>query len=264
MLSPSHFIVGHPRLRRWLTGLMAPPGERFVTLLGTRLWIAPRLEHGYWRAGKNALNSNVFRYETAGIINLAMLLSEGDTFVDIGANVGLFSATLSRVERLGRGVRFYAFEANPDTFVRLCKGLEGASVEARQTALSDHAGTLVFVPGGVSNAFTTLDHAGDWNIRNEEQEVVCRRLDEEKLEGDRLILKIDVEGQEASVLSGAEGLFEAGRVKAVYLDGFQDKDIPDRLASRGFELFDGWTLEPFAPGGFCLLALDRRCRSSRG
>lgn len=256
-MSFSHYLVTHPRLRRWITRMLISGDERFIELLGGRFLINPQKEHGYYRAERISRNCNPFRYEAAGIINLAMLLEDGDTFVDIGANVGLFCITLSRIQQLGRRVNFYAYEANPDTLIRLQRSAEALPIVVRGVALSERAGTLTFVPGGVSNAFTTEDNAGEWNILSERQTVDCRRLDGEDLAGDRLILKIDVEGQESQVLAGAEGLFHANRVKAVYLDGFKDKGIPKRLQEWGFSLHDGWSLTPADQAGFCLLAVKR-------
>jgi hypothetical protein len=65
-----------------------------------------------------------------------------------------------------------------------------------------------------------------------------------EIAGDSLILKIDVEGHERQVLEGASGLFEARRVKAVYLDEYRDRGVVDFLRERGFTFYDGRTLEP--------------------
>ena len=51
-----------------------------------------------------------------------------------------------------------------------------------------------------------------------------------------------MEEHEWPVLEGAAGLFEKERVKVVYLDGYSDERIPDRLRQWGFTLFDGRTL----------------------
>jgi hypothetical protein len=57
-------------------------------------------------------------------------------------------------------------------------------------------------------------------------------------------MKIDVENHERQVLEGATGLFDAGRVKAVYLDGYADPGVPHFLVERGFALYDGLSLAP--------------------
>ena len=70
----------------------------------------------------------------------------------------------------------------------------------------------------------------------------CCRLDSLDLTGDSLILKIDVEGQELNVLNGATGLFAAGRVKAVFVDGYNDESVETFLRHYGFKLLDGVSL----------------------
>jgi len=130
-------------------------------------------------------------------------------------------------------------------------------VVAHNVALSDHNGTLEFVAGAVSHVFTTVENISSYSIANSRVEIPCRRLDEMDLEGDSLILKIDVEGQELKVLQGASGLFRANRIKAVYLDGYKDKEVEELLKGYGFSLLNGKTLEPTQGSIFSLLALKR-------
>jgi FkbM family methyltransferase len=151
-------------------------------------------------------------------------------------------------------MRIYAFEANPDTYRRLIESLPD-NVQARQIAISDRSGTLEFIDGAVSHVFTTIDHASGYNIKGRTSMVPSCRLDECEIEGDSLIIKIDVEGQEMDVLKGAIGLFEAMRVKAVYLDGYEDPGVGRYLEGFGFRLFDGRTLEPVSGKVFSLLAI---------
>ena len=82
-----------------------------------------------------------------------------------------------------------------------------------------------------------------------------RRLDSFDLSGN-LFPKIDVEGQELDVLHGASAFFEAGRVKAVYVDGFDyDQAIPNFLTGHGMTLLAPVTQRPFPPAGHTALAL---------
>ena len=62
-------------------------------------------------------------------------------------------------------------------------------------------------------------------------------------------------GQEKEVLDGALGLFQAQRIKAVYLDGYKNKEVETILRGHGFALLDGKTLEPDSGDVFNLLAL---------
>lgn len=249
------YFIKQPKLRRFITRLLEGERELDVQLLGTSLRIHSVKEHGYLRASRLAAGSALLREELPVIINLASLLRDGDAFVDIGANVGVYSLTLSRLSRLIPNLRFYAFEANPDTFSRLVVHTQPLGIKAHNLALSDHTGSLEFVAGAVSHVFTTIENASAYSIADTPVSVPCRRLDEMGIEGNSLILKIDVEGQERKVLDGAQGLFQAGRIKAVYLDGYKDKTLEPLLVSHGFSLLDGKTLEPTPGSIFSLLAV---------
>jgi FkbM family methyltransferase len=234
--------------------------EHDVTLLGSPLCVHSIKEHGYLRSWRRAQSSSLFRDEVPVILNLALLLGESDTFVDIGANVGIFVLTLARMQRLYPAARFLAFEANPDTFSRLNPNAVAQGIQTYNVALSDHEGMLEFVGGAVSNIFSTVDNASAYSLPGEKMSVPCKRLDGFDVPGNSIVLKIDVEGHEKEVLNGAAGLFDAGRVKAVYLDGYKDPDVEQFLTRRGFELFDGATLAPTKGGIFRLLALRKSKR----
>lgn len=251
-----HLFLKRPRFRRFVTRLLEGDRELDVSLFGAQVRVHSVKEHGYLRSSRIIANSALLRDETPVILNLAALLADGDTFVDIGANVGIFSLTLARMRSLFPGLRVHAFEANPDTFRRFSVHAGPAGVDARNLAISDHEGTLEFIPGAQSNIFTTVDNASMYSLREEKTvSVPCKRLDQLDLVGDALILKIDVEGQELEVLKGADGLFAARRVKAVYLDGYKDKGVEEFLRARGFKFLEGKTLRPTEGGVFSLLAL---------
>jgi FkbM family methyltransferase len=189
-------------------------------------------------------------------MNLSLLVEDGDTFVDVGANVGLYACTVARRLRLRPGRNLvYAFEPNPDTFRRLERSAVPLGVRAVRCAVSDRAGVLEFVCGAVSNVFTAVEHAAGCHFPNERVTVNCRRLDEMELEGSAFIIKIDVEGHEVNVLQGAVRLFEAGSVKAVYIDGYENPAVEGFLRAHGFEFLDGLTLESIPGGRFNLLAV---------
>jgi FkbM family methyltransferase len=175
------------------------------------------------------------------LITLSMIVRSGDTFLDIGANVGLFSSVLSRVRNIASDVKFYAFEANPDTAERLDQTLSGTDVTIVNYAISDADGELQFCDGTTSAVFAPVQHATQFNIESG-RSVTCKRLDSLDITGNSLILKIDVEGHEMEVIAGAEKFFETNRVKAVFVDGYSDPLVPLHLVERGFKLFDAHTL----------------------
>jgi FkbM family methyltransferase len=249
------YFIKRPKLRQFVTRLLEGDREQDVALLGASIRVHSIKEHGYLRASRIVRNSSLLRDELPTIINLAALFRDGDTFVDIGANVGIYSITLARIHRILPRTRFYAFEANPDTFSRLSVHAHEMGVYAHNLALSDQTGSLDFVGGAVSHVFTTVENVSDYSIPSRRVSVPCRRLDEIEIIGNSLILKIDVEGHEKNVLDGALRLFQECRIKAVYLDGYKDKSVESFLAGHGFTLLDGKTLEPTKGNIFSLLAM---------
>ena len=260
------YFIKQPKLRRFVTRLIEGDRTHDVQLLGTTFRLHSIKDHGYLRASRMAASSSLLRDELPVIINLASLFREGDTFVDIGANVGIYSLTLARLHRLLPKTQFYAFEANPDTFARLSIHTAALGIQASNIALSDHDGTLEFVSGAVSHVFTTVENASAYSISSSRVSVPCRRLDKLDISGTSLILKIDVEGQEKNVLDGSLELFQAHRVKAVYLDGYKDRGVESFLTANGFTLLEGKTLEPTTGAVFSLLAIrnDQMAESGGG
>ncbi len=113
-----HFIK-KPAVRRFITRLIEGDRDLVVSLFGGKLKVNSVREHGYLRASRAGAWSSVFGDEAAVLMSLASLLPRIDTIVDAGANVGLFSVTLGRFQKLFPDLKIVAFEADPDTFSRL-------------------------------------------------------------------------------------------------------------------------------------------------
>ncbi|MFN2508807.1 MAG: FkbM family methyltransferase [Chthoniobacterales bacterium] len=250
------YFIKQPQVRQFVTRTLERDEDLDVTLFGTRLHINSVKEHGYLRASRKLGSHSALHDEAGVLVTLALLLGPGDTFVDVGANVGLFVCTLARRRSLPGDVRFYAFEANPDTFRRLAASASDLDVTVQQAAISDHAGELEFLTGAVSHVFAESSNRNDYHFSKQTPlRVKAQRLDHSRIEGNSIVVKIDVEGQELNVLAGATGLFEQDRVKAVYLDGYKDEQVAGFLRERGFSFFDGRTLRPAEPPIFSLLAV---------
>jgi FkbM family methyltransferase len=256
-LFDKHFIK-RPAVRRFITRLIEGDRDLEVSLFGGKLNVNSVREHGYLRASRTGAWSSVFGDEAAVLMSLASLLSQIDTIVDAGANVGLFSVTLGRFQKLFPGLKIFAFEADPDTFSRLKRNLSSPNQTACNFAVGEEPGTLTFVRGAVSHVTTTVDQANAYSLA-ETFEVECRRLDSFDVPGANVLLKIDVEGQELAVLRGASRWFDHGRCAVVYIDGFERRsEVIAFLKGHDFALFDGRTLEPARDDTFSLLAIRRQ------
>jgi len=143
-------------------------------------------------------------------------LRPGDTFVDVGAFIGLY--TIGVGLRLKDSVRVIAFEPDIHNFsllrehVRL-NGLD-EQVELHHAAVSDKDGKFQFLADGSSEARLVSSNRKDTTI------VDVVTLDS-AFKGSRIdMLKIDVEGYEEMVLRGANRLLHTPELKprAIFIE----------------------------------------------
>jgi FkbM family methyltransferase len=252
-----HQINERPRLREMLTKLLHGTRDRDVSLFNRSLRINALREAGYYRAARLAAANSLLRDETLVLQRVSMMLGPHTTFVDIGANIGIFSSVIADAGRVFDDFRVVAFEASPQTHDRLAVNAVRFGFTAINVALAAEAGELDFAEGAVSGVSTIREYAGVAHIAGRGFRVESRRLDSFDLPG-RLVIKIDVEGMELAVLEGARGLFDAGRVAAVYLDEFADKPaVLAFLAGCGFDLLAPARLMPFHDRAKALFAVKR-------
>ncbi|HVD59447.1 MAG TPA: FkbM family methyltransferase [Gemmatimonadaceae bacterium] len=225
------------RLRRLLAP--AQPGLKTVKLpWGVELRVDPDefIGASIWATGVHdlAVSEAIYR-----------LLDDGDTAVDVGANIGYTTSIMA--VRAGRRGRVMAFEPHPMVFDQLA---ENAALLARseaacrpelyKTALSDRTGQgmLVTDQGWTANrGLARIDDASN-SAGIEATSVEIKRLDE--VIGDQSIslLKLDVEGHEAEVLRGASRLLERGLIRTViYEETAGDSGVTHQILSdAGFTL----------------------------
>ncbi|MBR0695054.1 FkbM family methyltransferase [Bradyrhizobium lablabi] len=221
---------------------------RFVTFrfpAGYRMRFYPSsMSAGLWR-------NRAFRSDDVDFVG--GYLRPGETFVDVGANVGQLSlAAAMRVTPSGRVI---AIEAHP----RTCKYLEGnvrlndLNIEVHNTAIGSAHGELFFTDfhSDDMNFASATPPPGGATLR-----VPVRPLD--SIIGDRPVdlLKVDVEGFEVDLLKGASRT--VGNCRCLYMEdselnlrraGTSRAELYRRLNDHGFDLFhlrDG-QLEPASP-----------------
>jgi FkbM family methyltransferase len=249
-------FIKQPKLRRFVTRVLYGSSAVRVPLLGAEHLIHSELENGYLRAFRHSRSLSLFRDEASVLINLANLIEDDCSFLDIGANIGIYSAIIARLGALKKGLSVFAFEVDPKTFSRLRENALRHSFRAENVALADSEREVQFVRGAVSHVTTTIEERNRYNIAGETFTARCVPLSAFDIPGSSIVMKIDVEGGEYEVLLGARKFFAEGRVKAVYFDGVSKlAEAQAFLAEFGFRLLDGKTLQPFKPGMFSLLAL---------
>jgi FkbM family methyltransferase len=183
-------------------------------------------------------------------------LGPGSLFVDVGANVGLY--TIWSIEA---GAEVIAVEPSRIARQRLVSNLElnGYSAELVPAALGETEGTLRLTTELDNQNHLLLSADGE---AVESEQVPVLTLD--GLVGDRTVggLKVDVEGAELLVLRGARRLLAEQRIKLIQLEWNesslslleQDRTpIAELLSSNGYELFradERGDLAPLSDFGF--------------
>lgn len=138
--------------------------------------------------------------------------------VDVGAHFGVesrrFAAMLPQAE-------VFAFEMMPSTFETLSRNVAGEPrIRPHCCGLSNEAGS-VNVSVESNSQQNSLHHSVAPLAGGATEAVALRRLDEMAGElgiGTIDLLKVDAEGHDLQVLQGASALFDAGRVRAVFVE----------------------------------------------
>ncbi|MBO6559497.1 MAG: FkbM family methyltransferase [Nisaea sp.] len=144
------------------------------------------------------------------------LLKPGDHVVDVGANIGAMSLFFSDVVGVEGTVR--AFEASPFAFGLLRHNIElngRANVICRRAIVSDVSGSGSFIDPDVAR-IDTVDF-GSLSVAVHPGRIPGEFVETEKVRIDDLgiercdLIKVDVEGHEASVMAGALSVVERFR-----------------------------------------------------
>ncbi len=233
--------------------------------------LPPRLVHAY-----RLVRHTMWWPTELEMVTARQFLAKDKIAVDVGANVGLFTAVLARHSK-----RVIAFEPNPSLARHLAE-VAPRNCEVIAKAVSDREGmTTLRVPvadGIAMDALATISTANRFETEARAtafatHEVPTITLDQILLPvvrgGDRVaFINIDVEGHESAVLKGGEGLIAAERpvllVELEYRHGAQVEDVFDWLKARRYVprvLADGENLAAIDPAG--LRALQDGTRLSR-
>ncbi|WP_299794125.1 FkbM family methyltransferase [uncultured Marivita sp.] len=180
------------------------------------------------------------RYEPHVAKVISDTLKQGDTFVDVGANIGYFSLLASSI--VGSTGRVYSIEPN-DLNVKLLEKSRSENgfehLRVLQIGASEHIETL-FLHAASGN--------GSTGALQSDQIFSSRTIPGIPLDlvlADRSsrirLLKIDVEGFEYKALSGMRSILEADQPDLVIefapkgLQGIDGKGFLDWLAAQGYQ-----------------------------
>lgn len=178
-------------------------------------------------------------------------LRPGDIYLDVGANIGLF--TLIAAHRVGNDGHVYALEPTSTSFQRLLTNIRlnrFSNVSPFQIALSDAPGQvsmLVSLDGYDGRNSLTSPTAGE---KFTSEMVSALTLDQfvhdQHLDNKITMIKIDVEGWETHVLAGGQGVLSAADAPILQIEfaeearasaGSTSDELYRSLTSLGYQLF---------------------------
>jgi FkbM family methyltransferase len=179
--------------------LVTDEGVFVQTNLGFFVWFNPRYKHGIlWGVEKNGV------WEVGVTKHCIERMKKGGTFLDIGANVGMFSMSIAISME---NIAVHAFEPVPDNYLTLEKNVKinklSSKVILNNLAVGCECKTISMMVDG------QLSHVSTGNNKSEFKSVGinCVSIDhycETNRINDVTLIKCDVEGFELEVLKGAE------------------------------------------------------------
>ena len=189
---------------------------------------------------------NFSDYEKQDSDMMEQLLDDGDTFFDIGANIGWYSLNFALSRRKSS---IHAFEPLPKTFSQLRRNVElnaVNNVEIHNFGFSDKAATLEFFyyPEGSGNA-SSRNLTGRTDVEKVECKVIT--LDEHVASTGQTVdfIKCDVEGAELLVFKGGRATIEA-HTPIIFSEilrkwsarfSYEPNEIFELLGTLGYESF---------------------------
>ena len=161
-----------------------------------------------WTRSSHRRNRITMEYEPLQpyFLLAAINAAKCKTFADIGSNIGAYSVLMSQAPSVEKVV---AFEANHSAALEMLQNfrLNSLDIEIQTGAVSDKCGYLSFgVVSRLAGNSAVVDTAANQEF-NQVEQIKCITLDEalDSCAGP-FALKIDVEGHEKQVLSGARSL----------------------------------------------------------
>ncbi len=229
-------------LKRRVWKLAKPPFE-IPWLYGTRVLVSARDQTSQVLFLTGVFEPNEFVF-------LDRVLKPGMTFLDIGANIGLYS--LFAAAKVGPAGTVVSLEPSSREFKKLQSNVElngFRQVQLLRVAASDHAGSAELRIANEEQAgLNTLGQfahdtglAGNETVRLERIDELGRRLELARVD----VIKMDVEGAELYALHGAEEtlkafqpllLLEMSDRSSAYQDSSSAK-VWDYLESLGYRFF---------------------------
>jgi FkbM family methyltransferase len=164
-------------------------------------------------------------------------LRPGDFFADVGANIGVFTILAAGVG----GAQTKSFEPSPDTFEVLQRNIRLNGFQERSAAIHAIVGGKEGV-AQLSVGLGTENCVATGAAASHSVTVPMTTLDNELAGTPPDVLKVDVEGFEAEVFSGARNTLRNPRLQAIIIEknglgsryGFDEESLHREIRGCGF------------------------------
>ena len=239
------FTANHKRLawKKWLAwqlGSRLVPGPVVMPFVnGSKLLVRP----GLWGATMNIYTGLAEFYDMSFVLHF---LRPSDLFIDIGANIGVYTVLASGVV----GCKTIAFEPGDEAggvLLSNCLLNEIRSlVEFHPNAVGDRCDVVNFTKG-----LDTVNHVVETqaNLSSDQyHEVEMVTLDSVVDSKIPALIKIDVEGFTSPVLDGGDQLFKNPSLQAVIVEVVVEnvsEHDPDSDPLEVFHRMAGYGLDPY-------------------
>ncbi len=239
------FLVNHPLCRdRKCAALLRYFRWQFGSRLVTGDVLTPFVDKTFLRIrpGLTGATMNIYAglHEFEDMAFMLHSLRPTDLFIDIGANIGSYTILSGAV-----GSTSISIEPIKNTFKQLIDNINlnylNSSAKALNIGIGKERCTLEFTKG-----LDCVNHVVTDNEKNADTVIVpIENLDYLLADEEPTLIKIDVEGFETNVISGADTILKRPTLMAVIMElngsgdryGFDENLLHERMLSYGFETF---------------------------
>lgn len=241
-LARKHKMRAYLNLFKWQISQILFPGTQKVKFIDNTYLLVNK--------GMTGATGNIYcglhEFEDMGFV--LHFLNTGDTFIDVGANIGSYTILASGI----CGAKTISFEPVPQTFKHLEANIKFNRIEhlvsLQNEAVGIGEGKLNF-----TSALDTVNHVISDNETFDSNviQVNVNSLDS-KLQNveTTLLVKIDAEGFETAVLQGMKSTLKNECLKVIIIElngsglryGYTDQSIHDTLIENNF---NPYTYDPF-------------------
>lgn len=181
------------------------------------------------------LYCGLFEFDDMGF--LLHLLRDKDLFIDIGANVGVYTILASSEV----GANTIAIEPIPSTFKNLIENININQIQEKVKSLNIGLGSKKDIIR-FTQSLDTVNHVATEN-EIDTIDVEVEKLDTITKNKKPLLIKMDVEGFETDVLNGSEEVLKSKDLKAIIIElngsgeryGYDENQIHIKLLDHGFK-----------------------------